>query len=212
MFYRIIDNLGPPILPKAEALVVEPAVSLSMAAPNIGLPVEEIQKEYHTYRASLLKTNSTVSKKRLDLLRQAETIMDSGDNDEDQSYNVPITLGQWCNILYKVFDLEAEEIAPYLAYETGKTLPYDVAAISIFDHSLYVSVNTEQPSAEVLDEARMAIPQFDTARDTNKFAQIFSSGLLEGLYQIPGFTPQRPVSKSEALLLIKRMVEKMKLK
>ncbi len=211
MLYRIIDSLGPPVLNKEDALKAATAEPLSTAAINEGLPVEEIGKECQAYLDTLKKSGGSGSKKRLELLTKAEEIINI-----DYDYEgliMPIDLEQWRQILHEVFNIELEVIEPYLAYETGGTLPYDVAAISIFKLSfLYGGYESKDASAEELEQARTAIPQFDTARDASKFAQMFTVGLLEGLYQIPGFTPQRPVSKSEALLLIKRMVEDMKIK
>lgn len=211
MVYRIIDSLGPPVFSKEDGLKVEAAEPMTIVAVNDGLPVEEIGKEYYAYRDTLQKSKSSSNKKKLELLTKAEMIVNMDDDYHD--LNLPISLNRWRKILHEVFNIELEKIEPYLAYETGGALPYDVAAISIFKLSfLYGGYEARDASDDELESARAAIPQFDTARDISKFAQMFTSGLLEGLYQMPGFTPQRPVSNSEALLLIKRMVESMKIK
>ena len=62
-------------------------------------------------------------------------------------------------------------------------------------------------TAQEIDLARQAIHQFDTSEDISKFVQLFSSGMLEGIFELPGFTPKRPVNNSEAMLLIMRIVK-----
>lgn len=217
MLYRILTNFGLPVLEPAGSTFSKAApkmqsYSAPVSAQSIeALSIETIKQEYMTYLNSLNELTSSNGKKRSNLLVQAESIMEI--NFDNESINAPLSLEQWKQIFQELFGFELEQIDSYLSYETGGTLPYDIAAISIFE--LFDQNNGSKirdAVTEDLEKARMAIPQFDTARDANKFAQMFSSGLLDGLYQIPGFTPKRPVNKAEAILLVKRIVEDMAIK
>jgi hypothetical protein len=188
--------------------------ALLSSAPNTSVEsfeifsLEDITTEYDIYLSNLKKLNNSTARKKLDLLRTAESIIYCGS--ENEIYDENLALEQWRQILHEIFGIEPEKIEPHLCYETNGTLPYDVAAISIFTLLETDKSNVaKDANSEELENARNVIPQFDTARDKSKFAQMFSSGLLDGLYQIPGFTPQRPVNKAEALLVVKRLIQKM---
>lgn len=210
MLYRILSNLGMPVSEQAR----EPG-NEQLPAEDKNLPestsnafsIESIFLEYNDYKTTLEKFNKSSDKKRLEMLNLAEDIIGLT-YDDFYAVDKPLTIEKWAKILNQVFGLESEEIDPYLCFETDGTLPYDIASISIFKISdKLVGYAPRDATDKELEAAKTAIPQFDTARDINKFAQMFSSGLLEGLYNIPGFTPQRPVNETEALLLVKRIVE-----
>ena len=168
--------------------------------------------EYNEFKADLQNSIISSSKKRLELLKLAEGIIGT-DLYEYHAVDKPISIEQWAKLMNQVFGLESNEIDPYLSMGTDGILVYDIAAISIMKASnKLIGYDPRDATEKELEEARAAIPQFDTARDVSKFAQMFSSGLLEGLYNIPGFTPQRPVSEIEALLLVKRITEMYKIK
>lgn len=185
--------------------------NLSENAP-FAFSIESILLEYNEYKAALEKSNKSSGKKRLDMLKSAEEIIGIHLN-KYHTIDTPLDIVQWEKILSQVFGLEPTDFALSLDKETDGALSYDIAAISIMTSSReLLGYDPRDATDKELEEARESIPQFDTARDTDKFAQMFSSGLLDGLYCIPGFTPQRPVSEIEALLIVKRIIEDFKLK
>lgn len=215
MLYRILSNLGLPASNQSE----EPGgrqmpadnENLSENAP-FAFSIESILLEYNEYKAALEKSNKSSGKKRLDMLKSAEEIIGIHLN-KYHTIDTPLDIVQWEKILSQVFGLEPTDFALSLDKETDGALSYDIAAISIMTSSReLLGYDPRDATDKELEEARESIPQFDTARDTDKFAQMFSSGLLDGLYCIPGFTPQRPVSEIEALLIVKRIIEDFKLK
>ncbi len=217
MLYRILSNLGIPVLEQTEASG-EKQISTDEKKPSESdsdsFGIESILLEYNNYKTSLEKSNKASNKKRLEMLLLSEDIIGlSSDELQLHTIDKPLSIEKWAKILEQVFGLNPEMINPYLSFETDGTLPYDIAAISIFKLSeKLVGYDPRDATEKELMDARAAIPQFETARDTSKFAQMFSSGLLEGLYDIPGFTPQRPVNETEALLLVKRMTKGFTLK
>lgn len=217
MLYRILSNLGLPGSEQAnrELNAQVPVIETSPAddtSSSGSYSIEGILLEYNEYKADLRSSSKSSSKKRLEMLHLAESII--GINlDGLHAIDRPLGADIWAKILDQVFGLEYEDIDSYLSVSTDGTLPYDIAAISIMKASnKLLGYGPRDADEKELEEARAAIPQFDTARDDSKFAQMFSSGLLEGLYTIPGFTPQRPVSEIEALLLVKRITEGFKVK
>lgn len=216
MLYRILSNLGLPVSDPAEEpdnrqIPADEGENLPEVDTNT-LTVEKILLEYNEFKADLQNSIISSSKKRLELLKLAEGIIGT-DLYEYHAVDKPISIEQWAKLMNQVFGLESNEIDPYLSMGTDGILVYDIAAISIMKASnKLIGYDPRDATEKELEEARAAIPQFDTARDVSKFAQMFSSGLLEGLYNIPGFTPQRPVSEIEALLLVKRITEMYKIK
>lgn len=213
MLYRILSNLGLPVSNQSEVPDgrQKPDENLSENTPIV-FSIESILLEYNEYKAALEKSNKSSSKKRLEMLKSAEEIIGKHFS-EHHTIDTSLGIIQWEKILSQVFGLESKDIALSLDKETNGALSYDIAAISIMMSSgELIGYDPRDATDKELEEARAAIPQFDTARDTDKFAQMFSSGLLDGLYCIPGFTPQRPVSEIEALLLVKRITEDFKLK
>jgi len=212
MLYRVLTNLGLPGSEQANGIiktqvpVTEPSLPEDSSASG-SYSVEVILLEYNEYKADLQNSSWAPGKKRLEMLQLAESII--GINlDGLHPIDRPLGIDSWAKILDKVFGLEYEDIDPYLSSSTDGMLPYDIAAISIMKASdKLLGYGPSDAAEHEVEEARAAIPQFDTARDTSKFAQMFSSGLLDGLYTIPGFTPQRPVTEIEALLLVKRIIE-----
>jgi hypothetical protein len=218
ILFRTLANLklADPATSEEPTVETVPAVLFSSgqtSSPEAseGSSVENLVQEYKKYLEDLKKLKNSDAEKKLNLLNRAENIVNIDPIGE--IINETLSLDQWRQILHEVFGIGYERIDPYQAFETNGTLPYDIAAITIFKLSeQFGGYETRDAAEEELEKAREAIPQFDTARDISKFAQMFSSGLLDGLYQIPGFTPQRPVNRSEALLIIKRMIEDTKFK
>lgn len=216
MLYRILSNLGLP----GSVQAAEPDGAQLPANDDENLPeiisnafsVEVILLEYNEYKADLQNSSKSSLKKRLEMLLKAEDIIGI-DFSEYYEVDQPLMLEQWAKILDQVFALDPGDIDPYLSFENGGTVSYDIVAISVMSsYKKLVGAEPGDVDEKELEEARAAIPQFDTSKDTGKFAKMFSSGLLEGLYNIPGFTPQRPVSQFEALLLVKRITEQYKMK
>lgn len=214
MLYRIFSNLGLPITETTE----DPE-NIDMPNESSDLPehsgkvhsVETMLEEYNNYINKISnKRDNSNDKLRLAMLKKTEEIIDL--DYAFQINNTPLSIEKWIEILQEVFGLDPEEISTYICYETDGTIPYDIAAIAIFSNQKILGQDSLKTAKDKdIKDARAIIPQFDTARDINKFALLFSSGLLEGLYQVPGFTPQRPVSNTEILLLVKRIVEGMRL-
>jgi hypothetical protein len=216
MLYRVLSNLGLP----GSVQAAEPDGAQLPANDDENLPeiisnafsVEVILLEYNEYKADLQNSSKSSLKKRLEMLLKAEDIIGI-DFSEYYEVDQPLMLEQWAKILDQVFALDPGDIDPYLSFENGGTVSYDIVAISVMSsYKKLVGAEPGDVDEKELEEARAAIPQFDTSKDTGKFAKMFSSGLLEGLYNIPGFTPQRPVSQFEALLLVKRITEQYKMK
>ncbi len=216
MLYRILSNLGLPVSeqdkkPDNEQIPADGEENLSGVTSN-DFSVECMLLEYNEYKSALENSNKSSNKKRLEMLKSAEDIFGMNFN-EFHAVDKPLDIEEWAQILNQVFGLESTDIDPCLDFETDGTIPYDIIAISVMNSSKkLLGYEPGEAAEKELEEARAAIPQFDTARDTGKFTQMFSSGLLEGLYFIPGFTPQRPVSEIEALLLVKRITERFKIK
>ncbi|NLB77276.1 MAG: hypothetical protein GX796_00070, partial [Clostridiaceae bacterium] len=211
MLYRIFTNLGLPttneddLTIKQDTLTAEDDISISNQQQE-AFSVENILIEYQDYKNCLSKSNDTANKKRLEMLNQAEKILNIDFN--RQINKDAVNIDEWIVILNEVFGIETDEIKSSITCKTDGILTFDVAAKSIFDSSyLMGGKNPREADAKELATAREAIPQFDTAECISKFAQMFSSGMLEGIYKIPGFTPKRPVSRIEALLLLMRLVK-----
>ncbi|NLX63316.1 MAG: hypothetical protein GX022_00835 [Clostridiaceae bacterium] len=207
MFYRIFTNLGLPISkqdePDADANIQEDKDTLNQT--HKAYSIEDILSEYGDYRESLKKSKKKADKTKLEMLNRAERILNI-DYDSDNS-NVNMDINTWIYILTEVFETDSQQIKSSVIYGKDKTLTYDIVAISIFDFQNLTGNNTGNVSEEELTAAREAIPQFETAKDIDSFARMYSSGMLEGICKIPGFTPKRPVNYSEALLLIMRIVK-----
>lgn len=216
MLHRILLKLGLPAVTaeEIETPVIENFEKLPEADvlinPEHALTIEDIRFEYESYIKSLREPKSSKKEKKLESLIKAQAILEIDFSDENLLIE-SITIAQWKQILLEVFSLQAEQIEPYIYHETDGSVPFDAAAIGIFKLSwLSGGFDARDATEKELESARLAVPQFDTARDISKFAQMYSSGLLNGLYQMPGFTPQRPVSKAEAILIVKRIIENMK--
>jgi len=208
MFYRIFTNLGLPVSkqvdPDAEVNITEDKSTLNQT--HGAYSVEDILSEYFDYRESLEKSKEKDDKTKLEMLNRAENILDI--DYESQFSKADMDINTWVYILTEVFETDCQQIKSSVIYGKDNTLTYDIAAISIFDFTNLTDDNkTVDVSEEELIAARQAIPQFDTAEDIYSFALMYSSGMLEGICKIPGFTPKRPVNYSEALLLIMRIVK-----
>ena len=118
-------------------------------------------------------------------------------------------MSNWAEILNETFEMDPESIEELLSDEQSNILTYEIFSISVYNlPELNRNLKLQNITDKELNEASNKIAQFETARDTDIFARLYVSGLIDGLYQIPGFTPQRPVNKTEALLMIKRLIEK----
>lgn len=212
MFYRIFTNLGLPGAKYDDSIVRQDTANspeeISILNQQQAYCVEDFFNEYREYKDSLLKNEGATNKARLEMLTKAEELLKI--NFYTQISNETLNIDKWIEIVSQVFKINTEEIKTYITCSTDNTLTYDIAAKSIFEFS-YLMGNDKprDASEEELAAAREAIPQFDTAEDISKFAQMFSSGILEGIYKIPGFTPKRPVNNAEALLLIMRIVKEL---
>lgn len=211
MLYRIFTNLGLPTANEDDLTINQDNstgkddISISSQQQE-AFSVENVLIEYQEYKNSLSKSNDTANKKRLEILNQAENILKI---DFNRLINKDaVNIDEWIVILNEVFGIETDEIESSINCKTDEILTFDVAAKSIFESSyLMGGKKPREAEAKELAAAREAIPQFDTAECTSKFAQMFSSGMLEGIYKIPGFTPKRPISRIEALLLLMRLVK-----
>ncbi|MGI6083979.1 MAG: hypothetical protein ACOYIF_00880 [Acetivibrionales bacterium] len=211
MLYRIFINLG---IPGAEKPAFidneEPPIPTEdnyiTDQQQEAYSVENIYSEYRDYKNSLEKTKSAANSKRIKMLNQAEEILAMAY--ESQTDKNILDINTWINILNKVFGLDTEEINAHISFSTDSTLTYDIVAVSIFEFPyLMGGKKTRDANEQELAAARVAIQQFDTAADISKFAQFYFSGLLKGIYELPGFTPKRPVNDAEAMLIIMRIVK-----
>lgn len=211
MFYRIFTNLGLPSANPDDSMVINDTVNTTKDTSSSDqtqevYSVEDIISEYYYYKNSLLKSKKTADITKLEMLYRAEKILDI-DNRSQFSRNT-LDINTWIFILSEVFELENEQVKACIPNNKYNILTYDVAAISIFE---FPNLTGEEKPGDVdekeLIAAREAIPQFDTAEDISRFARMFSSGILEGIHKIPGFTPKRPVNNAEALLIIMRIVK-----
>ncbi len=209
ILYRVFSNLGFPIttLPQDDNLSLITETEPTLYSEEL-FSIEKIYNEYNTYMDDLTKRGKSADKKRIDMLNKADSILTK---DAEIELHTPVlSKEKFIRILHEVFGLEQEEIDIFLTYDTGDAISFDSAAIVIFTSSnLLGQATPKEATNKELEEARALIPQFDTAIDVNTLSQMLSSGLLNGIYQIPGFTPKRPVSNTEALILVKRIIESM---
>lgn len=210
MFYRIFINLGLPGVKEEESIVKQDTsdsqVEISTNNQQHAFSVEDLFDEYRDCKDSLSMSKVTADKGKLEMLNQAEDLLDI--HSYAQISNDAINVDKWIEIMSKVFKINTDEIKAYITCSTDNTLTYDIAAKSIFMFPYLMGGDKPRDASEKeLNAAREAIPQFDTAEDISKFAQMFSSGILEGIYKIPGFTPKRPMNNAETLLLIMRIVK-----
>ncbi len=209
MFYRIFTNLGLPSTKQEDPIIISDTVNSfedtsSLNQTQEAFCVEDTINEYYDYKNSLLKSKKTADKTKLEMLHRAEEVLDVDKNTHFSKNTLDINT--WIYILSEVFKIENEQLRACIPY--NKILTYDIVAISIFEFSNLTGEEEPRDADEKeLIAAREAIPQFDTAEDIRKFARVFSSGLLEGIYKMPGFTPKRPVNNAEAMLLIMRIVK-----
>lgn len=209
MFYRIFTNLGLPSTKQEDPIIISDTVNSfedtsSLNQTQEAFCVEDTINEYYDYKNSLLKSKKTADKTKLEMLHRAEEVLDVDKNTHFSKNTLDINT--WIYILSEVFKIENEQLRACIPY--NKILTYDIVAISIFEFSNLTGEEEPRDADEKeLIAAREAIPQFDTAEDIRKFARMFSSGLLEGIYKMPGFTPKRPVNNAEAMLLIMRIVK-----
>lgn len=210
MFYRIFINLGLPSAKEEESIAKQDTSDspeeISIYNQQQAFSVEDLFDEYRDYKDSLLISEGTADKAKLEMLIQVEELLKI--HSYAQISNEALNIDKWIEIMSQVFKINTDEIKAYITCSTDNTLTYDIAAKSIFEFPYLMGGDKPRDASEKeLTAAREAIPQFDTAEDISKFAQMFSSGILEGIYKIPGFTPKRPMNNAETLLLIMRIVK-----
>ena len=198
---RILTNYGYPAL-ETSAVSNEPFAGEN---PQAAYSVESIFNECYLWVNEMNKSNNKKSAKKLETYKKAEEII-FADNSSSQG---PLTLKSWLQILDQAMGVDTAKINSTLDCGKEGILTYDMAAVSIFSFKeLYGGFGEISVTNKEFNNVHDSVSQFDTSQDTDKFAKLFVSGLIDGLYQVPGFTPQRPVNKAEALLLIKRIIEK----
>lgn len=211
MLYRVFTNLGLPATEQVDSFINE---DTSIASGNKSIlnqqqetySVESIYNEYRDYKNSLEKSNSSDNKKRLVILNQVEALLGIDLNSQISKHVLSII--EWVEILNQVFGIDKDEIKSYACFNKDGALTYDIVSITVYEFSYLMGGKTPRNANEQeLSAAREAIQQFDTAEDISKFAQLYSSGMLEGIYELPGFTPKRPVNNAEAMLIIMRIVK-----
>lgn len=206
MFYRVFINFGIPVkVAKEEENQTLITGSVKELSAQDAFSNETLVNEYQEYLLTLNKSNKSRSKEKIVLLSKAESIISFTLKDVTESE--PVSIEQWQQILHEVFGLNKEKVSAHTTFEGAETLTYDIAAISIFK---FYGFQSKKATTKEIEIAQQTIHQFDTARDTDILAQMLSSGLLDGLSEIPGFTPQRPVDKLEVLIIVKRIIEKLK--
>lgn len=211
MFYRIFSNLGLPINEHSDTLYYEtgPCVHEEVSTPDQSheaYSIENIYNEYQDYKSSLEKSKSSANRKRVEMLNLAEEILRT--HTDSQISKDTLSIDEWIDILDQVFEIDSDKVKALIPCQTDRALTFDIVAISIFEFSYLMGGDKPRDAtAQEIDLARQAIHQFDTSEDISKFVQLFSSGMLEGIFELPGFTPKRPVNNSEAMLLIMRIVK-----
>lgn len=214
MIAHVLDHFGPPVVEPAEEIT---ALAEEAPSPSPGDESEELDRmslyeEIQTYRDKLKKSGSQASKRKAELLELAQHILGaSSEAFETDAMDSPVSVKEWKMVFEQCFSIKMDDISPYISHESGDLLTYDMAAISIIQLSAQTgTAGTQEASDEELENARLSIPQFETARDISKLALMHARGFLDGICTMPGFTPQRPVHRAEAMLLVKRLFESMK--
>jgi hypothetical protein len=214
MISRVLDHFGPPAVESmmmASAAHTDTGSEQSPEDNPKAFGSRSLYQEIIDYRATLGKSKTKASRQKAEFLTLALDILGlSNDDLEDPWLDDPLPLDVWVKVLNLCFNRVSEDISPYIPQDAGSFLTYDIAAMSIFIPTDSGAFSARNVSSEEMEAARNAIPQFETARDTDRLAQMHASGLLDGIITMPGFTPQRPVHRIEAMLLVKRMVESMK--
>lgn len=199
--YHILVSFGPPVLDEAQTQENE----VSPQTADEAYCVENIIEEYTSWERRLNSSKQSRDQKKLDKFLKAKYIL----NTENISPTGHVSLSNWAEILNETFEMDPESIEELLSDEQSNILTYEIFSISVYNlPELNRNLKLQNITDKELNEASNKIAQFETARDTDIFARLYVSGLIDGLYQIPGFTPQRPVNKTEALLMIKRLIEK----
>jgi len=201
-FYRILANFGPPVPDTPQ----NPGNGKSSQFADEAYYIENIIEEYTSWEKTLNNSKKPKDQKKLEKFQKAKFIL----NSEDIGITGQVSLDNWAKILNETFEVAPENIEELISNEQGNILTFEVFSISVYKFpELYGYLKQQNITEKELNEAASRIAQFETARDTDIFTRLYVSGLIDGLYQIPGFTPQRPVNKTEALLMIKRIIEKM---
>lgn len=199
---RILNNFGYPVLKTSSDSNEHFSDEQSQEAYSF----ENIFNECNLWVNNLNNSKSNKSIQKLEIYKKAEEII-YAQNSATLHDHIP--LDNWLKLLQLSMGVDISKINSS-AFEKGSILTFDIAAISIFScQELYSRLENITVTDKVINKVHDSISQIDTSSDTEKFAKMFASGLIDGLYQVPGFTPQRPVNKAEALLLVKRIIEKL---
>jgi hypothetical protein len=211
ILYRIFSNLGFPINKLTQNEDPSAATDTEPGGNSEELySLEHIYTEYNNYLDNLFKRGKSSDKKKINMLNKAESILTK--STEIGSSSPVLSKENFTRLLSEVFGLDQKEVDQYLIHETDDAISFDGLAIIVFNSpKLLGQATPEEASQKALDEARAIIPQFDTAQDADSLSHMLSTGLINGIHEIPGFTPQRPVTNAEALIVIKRIVENMKI-
>ncbi|NMA66076.1 MAG: hypothetical protein GX957_07520 [Clostridiaceae bacterium] len=195
--YRILANFEPPVLNSHQSQEND---NMSNSSSDKAYCIENIVEEYTSWQKKLESSKST---EKLNKFLKAKLILSSNRIEA----NGQVSLTEWSKILNEVFEIDLKNVKELFLNEQANILTYEIFSISIFEFpELFGSLKQQNLTDKDFNEALSIIAQFETARDTDAFAKLYASGLIDGLYQIPGFTPQRPVTEIEALLLIKRLI------
>ena len=202
--YRVLSKYGLPNISD------EPKSSPS---PSDGLDEEStmswMREECESYYKKLYSSNTDEDQWKIDRLKTAEIIIEPGDN--INTWSTPLELVKWQCVLNEALGLDYNEVITYTTLNNDQNLKYDIAAVSIFKLAFKInSFDCREASPDEINSARLAISHFDNAFDHSKFAQMYSSGLLYGICERSDFTPHAFVSRGEAMILVKRIVENIK--
>lgn len=166
-----------------------------------------MRSECEDYYEMLVSSATQQDLKRIEQLKTAESILEPGPLPEDG--NAPLELDRWQRTLNEALGIDMDEVLNYTALSSSEFLTYDTAAISLFKLGFIINAfEIRDATEDEIAEARRLVPRLNEAMDISKFSQMVSSGLIRGISQMEGFSPQSPVTREEAMLLIKRVVER----
>lgn len=198
MYNKILAGYG---YPEVTGSKLPPVTPLPLPASSLAW----IQQECEDYYDKLSSENA---KSKIDKLQLAEKIINPDDNQE--ALLQAIDMQGWQKVLHEVLGLDMNDVIAYTDFDKSGYVQYDTAAVSIFKNAFKIDLyDCRDATREEMEEARIAVPFFDKAFDPSKFAQMYASGLIKGLTDDPDFSPVKYLSKAEAMLLVKRMVEAM---
>lgn len=200
MVYRVLSKYG----------LYEPVQNPSPDSDNAlsDGSIEWMQNECADYYQKLQSDNQDSAVNKMNILKKAEGIIEPGSTLE--SWNQPMEIEKWQSVLCDALGLNRDEVLTYTTLGQDSIFSWDIAAISIFKLGFKLNAFDIRDATEPeIESARAAVNNFDSAMDISKFAQMYASGILSGICEDPGFSPNVAVSRGETLLLVKRIVEHM---